>query len=151
MLELEEQLKIVSLQRKKAEKATAAVLSILENNGRSDASEEFDSGSDQEAIFADSKCAESADNRDERKPTSSNVKEKENDADTFSSSEIVSSPSTGRSLSWKSGNNHSLQSFDRKKYSDSAWRRSSSFASTGSSSPRRSGKSCRRIRRSNTR
>ncbi|XP_009766592.1 uncharacterized protein [Nicotiana sylvestris] len=151
VLELEEQLKIVSLQRKKAEKATAAVLSILENNGRSDASEEFDSGSDQEAIFSDSKCAESADNRDERKPTSSNVKEKENDADTFSSSEIVSSPSTGRSLSWKSGNNHSLQSFDRKKYSDSAWRRSSSFASTGSSSPRRSGKSCRRIRRSNTR
>ncbi|XP_019238016.1 PREDICTED: uncharacterized protein LOC109218139 isoform X2 [Nicotiana attenuata] len=151
VLELEEQLKIVSLQRKKAEKATAAVLSILENNGRSDASEEFDSGSDQEAIFSDSKCAESADNRDGRKPTSSNVKEKENDADTFSSSEIVSSPSTGRSLSWKSGNNHSLQFFDRKKYSDSSWRRSSSFASTGSSSPRHSGKSCRRIRRSNTR
>ncbi|XP_060212516.1 uncharacterized protein LOC132640099 [Lycium barbarum] len=136
VLELEEQLKIVSLQRKKAEKATAAVLSILENQGISDASQEFNSGSDQEA--------ESADNRNERNPTSSNLKEKENDAD-ISSSDIVSSPSTGRSLSWKSG-----KSFDRKKYTDSVWRRSSSFRSPGTNSPKQAGKSCRRVRRSNT-
>ncbi|XP_059317563.1 uncharacterized protein LOC132068103 isoform X2 [Lycium ferocissimum] len=141
VLELEEQLKIVSLQRKKAEKATAAVLSILENQGISDASQEFDSGSDQEA--------ESADNRNERNPTSSNVKEKENDGD-ISSSDIVSSPSTGRSLSWKSGKLSLLPSFDRKKYTDSVWRRSSSFGSTGTNSPKRAGKSCRRVRRSNT-
>ncbi|KAK4353637.1 hypothetical protein RND71_025831 [Anisodus tanguticus] len=139
VLELEEQLKIVSLQRKKAEKATAAVLSILENQGLSDASEEYDSSSDQE---------ESTDNRNEQKPTSSNVKERENDAD-ISSSEIVSSPSTGRSLSWKSGK-LSLPSFDRKKYTDSAWRMFSSFASSGTSSPKQAGKSCRRKRRSNT-
>ncbi|XP_055811410.1 uncharacterized protein LOC129881091 [Solanum dulcamara] len=145
VLELEDQLKIVSLQRKKAEKATAAVLSILEKQGISDASEEFDSGSDQEAIFSNSKGAE---NRNERNPNPSNVKERENDAD-ISSSEIVSSPSTGRSLSWKSGK-HYLPSFDRKKYTDSAWRRSSSFASAGTSSPKWAGKSCRRIRRSNT-
>ncbi|MCD7447235.1 hypothetical protein HAX54_026354 [Datura stramonium] len=149
VLELEEQLNIVSLQRKKAEKATAAVLSILENQGISDASEEFESGSDQEAISSDSKGAECTDNRNEQKSTPSNVKERENDAD-ISSSEIVSSPSTGRSLSWKSGK-LSTQSFDRKKYTDSAWRRSNSFASTGTSLPKRAGKSCRRIRRSNTR
>ncbi|XP_006345860.1 uncharacterized protein [Solanum tuberosum] len=148
VLELEDQLKIVSLQRKKAEKATAAVLSILENEGISDASEEFDSGSDQEAIFSNSKGADSTDNRNERKPNPSNVKERENDAD-ISSSEIISSPSTGRSLSWKSGK-HSLPSFERNRYTDSAWRRSGSFASTGSSSPKRAGKSCRRIRRNTT-
>ncbi|KAH0676839.1 hypothetical protein KY285_024640 [Solanum tuberosum] len=148
VLELEDQLKIVSLQRKKAEKATAAVLSILENEGISDASEEFDSGSDQEAIFSNCKDADSTDNINERNPNPSNVKERENDAD-ISSSEIISSPSTGRSLSWKSGK-HSLPSFERNRYTDSAWRRSGSFASTGSSSPKRAGKSCRRIRRSNT-
>uniref|UniRef100_A0A3Q7GMX6 Uncharacterized protein n=1 Tax=Solanum lycopersicum TaxID=4081 RepID=A0A3Q7GMX6_SOLLC len=148
VLELEDQLKIVSLQRKKAEKATAAVLSILENEGITDASEEFDSGSDQEAIFSNSKGADSTDNRNEYKPDPSNVKERENDAD-ISSSEIISSPSTGRSLSWKSGK-HSLPSFERNRYTDSAWRRSGSFASTGTSSPKRAGKSCRRIRRSNT-
>lgn len=147
-MELEDQLKIVSLQRKKAEKATAAVLSILENEGITDASEEFDSGSDQEAIFSNSKGADSTDNRNEYKPDPSNVKERENDAD-ISSSEIISSPSTGRSLSWKSGK-HSLPSFERNRYTDSAWRRSGSFASTGTSSPKRAGKSCRRIRRSNT-
>ncbi|XP_049403619.1 uncharacterized protein LOC125867240 isoform X2 [Solanum stenotomum] len=148
VLELEDQLKIVSLQRKKAEKATAAVLSILENEGISDASEEFDSGSDQEAIFSNSKGADSTDNRNERKPNPSNVKERENDAD-ISSSEIISSPSTGRSLSWKSGK-HSLPSFERSRYTESAWRRSGSFTSTGSSSPKRAGKSCRRIRRNTT-
>ncbi|TMW97248.1 hypothetical protein EJD97_005925 [Solanum chilense] len=148
VLELEDQLKIVSLQRKKAEKATAAVLSILENEGISDASEEFDSGSDQEAIFSNSKGADSTDNKNEHKPDPSNVKERENDAD-ISSSEIISSPSTGRSLSWKIGK-HSLPSFERNRYTDYAWRRSGSFASTGTSSPKRAGKSCRRIRRSNT-
>ncbi|KAM3268480.1 putative protein isoform X6 [Capsicum chacoense] len=149
VLELEEQLKIVSLQRKKAEKATAAVLSILENEGLSDVSEEFDSGSDQEAICSDTKGVESADNRNDRKPTPLNVKERENDAD-ISSSELVSSPSTGRSLSWKSGKLSVQQSFDRKKYTDSPWRWSGSFTSNGTSSPQRAGKSCRRIRHSNT-
>ncbi|CAN4105840.1 unnamed protein product [Withania somnifera] len=149
VLLLEEQLKIVSLQRKKAEKATAAVLSILENEGISDASEDFDSGFDPEEIFSDSKGAESTDNRNKQNPTPSNVKERENDAD-ISSSEIVSSPSTGRSLSWKSGKLSLQKSFDRKEYTDSAWRRTGSFTSNGTSSAKRVGKSCRRIRRSNT-
>ncbi|KAK4353414.1 hypothetical protein RND71_028932 [Anisodus tanguticus] len=106
----------------RAEKATAAVRSILENQGISDASEEFDSGSD-------SKGAESTDNRNERNTTSSNVKPIE--------LRLKASTMTFSFQEWK-------------KYTDSAWRRSSSFASSGTSSRIRAGKSCRRIRRSNT-
>ncbi|KAJ0245611.1 Transcriptional regulator ATRX [Hirschfeldia incana] len=47
--ELEEQLKIVSLQRKKAEQATADVLAILEANGFHDHDDAYDSSSDQES------------------------------------------------------------------------------------------------------
>ncbi|MCI48284.1 hypothetical protein A2U01_0069527, partial [Trifolium medium] len=46
VVELEEQLRTVTLQRKMAEKATADVLAILEDRGISDLSEELDSGSD---------------------------------------------------------------------------------------------------------
>ncbi|KAJ8551441.1 hypothetical protein K7X08_021456 [Anisodus acutangulus] len=145
--ELEEQLKVVSLQRKKAEKATAAVLSILENHAVDDVSEEFSSGSDQETILSDSKVSE---NKTDRGEISSSAKEKEDDADTFSSSEIASSPSTARSLSWKSDKG-SLHSLDRRKYTDSNRRRCSKFTSTGISSPKRGAKSCRRIRRRDTR
>ncbi|CAL9246684.1 unnamed protein product [Arabidopsis halleri] len=50
--ELEEQLKIVSLQRKKAEQATADVLAILEENGYTDVSDDYNdsnSNSDHES------------------------------------------------------------------------------------------------------
>ncbi|RID46906.1 hypothetical protein BRARA_I03543 [Brassica rapa] len=47
--ELEEQLKIVSLQRKKAEQATADVLAILAENGFNDVSDGYDSTSNQES------------------------------------------------------------------------------------------------------
>ncbi|CAN4114321.1 unnamed protein product [Withania somnifera] len=143
--ELEEQLKVVSLQRKKAEKATAAVLSILENHDNF--SEEFSSGSDQGAILTDSKDAE---NKTEGGETSSSAKEKEDDVDTLSSSEIAYSPSTARSLSWKGGEGSSHY-LERRKYTDSNRRRCSNFSSTGISSPKRAGKSCRRIRRRATR
>ena len=145
--ELEEQLKAVSLQRKKAEKATAAVLSILENHGINDASEEFSSGSDQETSLSDSKDAE---NKREGRKISSSVKEEEDDADTFSSSEISSSPSTARSLSWKSDKGSSRY-LDRRKYTGSNRRRCNFAPSTGISSSKRVGKSCRRIRRRDTR
>jgi len=137
--ELEEQLNTVTLQRKKAEKATAAVLAILENHGIGDASDGFDSGSDQDAVMCESNVSDSKDEPKEAR---------DNDGETYSSSEIDSSPSTGRSLSWKS-DRESLHSSNRKKYIDSA-RRSSSFASTGTSS-KHVGKSCRRIRRRETR
>ncbi|XP_055830761.1 uncharacterized protein LOC129899762 [Solanum dulcamara] len=139
--ELEEQLKVVSLQRKKAEKATAAVLSILENHAIDDVSEEFSSGSDQETILSE--------NKTEGGEIFSSAKEKEDDADTFSSSEIASSSSTIRSLSWKSGKG-SLHSFDRRNYTDSN-RRRCNFSLTDISSPKRAGKSCRRVRRRDAR
>ncbi|XP_009761283.1 uncharacterized protein LOC107817128 [Nicotiana tabacum] len=145
--ELEEQLKAVSVQRKKAEKATAAVLSILENHGINDASGEFSSGSDQETSLSDSKDAE---NKREGRKISSSVKEEEDDADTFSSSEISSSPSTARSLSWKSDKGSSRY-LDRRKYTGSNRRRCNFAPSTGISSSKRVGKSCRRIRRRDTR
>lgn len=145
--ELEEQLKVVSLQRKKAEKATAAVLSILEDHAVDDVSEEFSSGCDEETILSDSKDAQ---NKKEGGEISSSAKEKEDDVDTFSSSGIASSPSTARSLSWKSGKSSS-HSLERRKYTDSNRRRSSNFSSTDISSSKRGGKSCRRIRRRDTR
>ncbi|KAK6775289.1 hypothetical protein RDI58_026290 [Solanum bulbocastanum] len=143
--ELEEQLKVVSLQRKKAEKATAAVLSILEDHAIDDVSEEFSSGSDKETILSDQKDAENKTGGD----ISSSEKEKEDDVDTLSSLGTVSSSSTARSLSWKSGK--SSHSLDRRKYTDSNRRRYSNFSSTGISSPKWVGNSCRRIRRRDTR
>jgi hypothetical protein len=71
---------IVSLQRRKAEKATVDVLAILENNGISDFSEAYYSSSDQETSY-------------ESKVGNGSAKEGESDLD-FSSV-------NGRSLSWK--------------------------------------------------
>ncbi|XP_015056712.1 uncharacterized protein LOC107003001 [Solanum pennellii] len=143
--ELEEQLKVVSLQRKRAEKATTAVLSILEDHAIDDVLEEFSSGSDKETILSDQKDAGNKTGGD----ISSSAKEKEDDVDTMSSSGTVSSSSTARSLSWKSGK--SSHSLDRRKYTDSNRRRYSNFSSTDISSPKRVGNSCRRIRRRDTR
>lgn len=133
--ELEKQLKFVSLQRKKAEKATADILAILENHGRNDLSEPFDSSSDQEEMSSDFK-----DNKHVEK--SQHVKE--SDMEEFSGSEVESSSVNGKSLSWKSSKNSSSR-FPDKKYMDASRRRRNSFTSTGSS-PRRVGKSCRQIR-----
>nr|GEV99502.1 hypothetical protein [Tanacetum cinerariifolium] len=116
VVELEKLLKSVSLQRKKAEKATADVLAILESHGRSDLSEPFDSSSDEEEMSSDFKDG----------------------------SEVESSSLNGRSLSWKSSKNSSSRFLD-KKYMDASKRRRNSFTSNGSS-PRRVGKSCRQIR-----
>ncbi|CAA2934929.1 Hypothetical predicted protein [Olea europaea subsp. europaea] len=144
--ELEEQLKFVSLQRKKAEMATADVLAILEDHGISDVSEGFDSNSDQEETLCESNSHNDMATGNE---VSTNRKVRRNDKEAYSGSEIESSPSTGTSLSWKSGK--ILQySLERKKYMDLD-RRRASFASTGSSSTRRVGKSCRRIRDRETR
>uniref|UniRef100_A0A5B6ZW38 Uncharacterized protein n=1 Tax=Davidia involucrata TaxID=16924 RepID=A0A5B6ZW38_DAVIN len=137
--ELEEQLKLVSLQRKKAEKATADVLYILESHGISEFSEEFDSSSDQEV-----------NNSVKLEESSVDLKERRNDMDEFSGSELESSPLPGRSLSWKEGKDspHSRE----KKYVNSSSRRRRSFASIGSaSSKQRVGKSCRQIRQKETR
>lgn len=131
--ELEKQLKYVSLQRKKAEKATVDVLLILENHGRNDLSEQFNSSSDQDEIS--SQHAET-----ETSTQLQHVKSKPQESE-FSSSEVESS----RSLSWKSSKNSSSRFLEKKYTEASRRRRSNSFTSTGSS-PRRVGKSCRQIR-----
>ncbi|KAM7526817.1 hypothetical protein LguiA_016719 [Lonicera macranthoides] len=145
VVELEEQLKIVSLRRKKAEKATADLLAILKNNGISDVSDEYDSRSDQEGSLCESKL-----DNNSVEENSPNEKVGRNDSELFSGSELESSRLTGRSLSWKNGKNSS-HSLEKKRYTGSSRRRRSSFASTGSSSSQRAGKSCRQIRRRETR
>ncbi|KAM7263085.1 hypothetical protein ACFE04_000768 [Oxalis oulophora] len=136
--ELEEHLMIVSLQRKKAEKATADVLAILENNGISDFSEAYYSSSDQEGNgFA----------KEEDSSVSSKVRK--NESEEFSGSDLDFSSVNGRSLSWKGrmGNSHSLE-----KYKDAIVKRRNNFSSIGYSSPKhRQGKSCRQIRRRESR
>ncbi|CAH2064324.1 unnamed protein product [Thlaspi arvense] len=110
--ELEEQLKIVSLQRKKAEQATADVLAILEENGFTDVSDAYDSSSDQES---------------------------------YTQANSVS----GKSLSWKGRRREPVSS---DKINESRNRRQRGFDSAYFSSPRhRQGRSCRQIKRSETR
>uniref|UniRef100_A0A1J3FA97 Uncharacterized protein n=1 Tax=Noccaea caerulescens TaxID=107243 RepID=A0A1J3FA97_NOCCA len=110
--ELEEQLKIVSLQRKKAEQATADVLAILEENGFTDVSDAYDLSSDQES---------------------------------YSHTNSVS----GKSISWK-GRRREPGSSDKMK--EIRNRRQRVFDSAYFSSARhRQGRSCRQIRRSESR
>ncbi|XP_010426836.1 PREDICTED: uncharacterized protein LOC104711777 [Camelina sativa] len=112
--ELEEQLKIVSLQRRKAEQATAEVLAILEENGYTDVSDDYDDSN------SDHEC--------------------------YSQTNSV----FGKSLSWK-GRRREPASSDKIK--DNRNRRNlRSFESPYFSSPRhRQGRSCRQIRRSESR
>ncbi|KAG6436364.1 hypothetical protein SASPL_101261 [Salvia splendens] len=143
--ELEEQLKFVSLQREKAEKATSDILIILKNHEIGDVSEEFDSSSEHEGNSQDFEARNGSLKMEE---TSTNLKLRNDEKEAYSSSEIESCPSTGRNLSWKSTRD-SQHSLEKKKYIDPV-RRRASFPSNSSSS-RRIGKSCRRIRRRDTR
>ncbi|KAB2033451.1 hypothetical protein ES319_D04G018800v1 [Gossypium barbadense] len=142
--ELEEHLRIVSVQRRRAEKATADVLAILENNGVSDVSEELDSSSDQDTPFESN--MDNVSTKEEESSVSSKARRKESEE--LSGSDDFSSVS-GRSLSWKGrkGASHSPE-----KYKDSLARRRNSFTSMAfSSSKQRQGKSCRQIRRRESR
>ncbi|EEF28720.1 hypothetical protein RCOM_0152200 [Ricinus communis] len=141
--ELEEQLRIVSLQRMKAEKATADILAILEGNGISDISETFDSCSDR-----DTPCESKVGNRSSKEENSINSKVRNNDSEELSGSDFDFSSVPGRSLSWK-GRKNSPRSLEKSK--DSSMRRRSSFSSVGSSPKQRPGKSCRQIRRKESR
>lgn len=143
--ELEEHLKFVSLQREQAEKATSDILVILKNHEIGDVSEEFDSSSEHEGNSQDFEACNGSLKMEE---TSTNLKLINNEKEAYSSSEIESSPSTGRNLSWKSTRD-SQHSLEKKRYIDPV-RRRASFSSNSSSS-RRIGKSCRRIRRRDTR
>jgi len=139
VMDLEEQLKTVILQRKMAEKATADVLAILESEGISDVSEEFDSGSDLENPCDSSVSNECA--KEGEEPMSS--KGRQHGSDKMPGSNVDSSPVSSKSLSWKGrhDSSHSLE-----KYKTSNLRRQSSFSSISSSPKHRQGKSCRKIR-----
>ncbi|XP_068664227.1 uncharacterized protein [Aristolochia californica] len=148
VVELEEQLRIVTSQRKKAEKAAAEVLAILENHGISDFSEAFDSNSDQDGFEGESKGSYNS-IKEEKNPMTSKLRKDEVE-DGLSSSELEASPTPGTSLSWKSGSNN--QSYYEKKTFFQPKRRQSDLLSTsGSSSKRQLGKSCRQIKRRETR
>ncbi|KAL6552725.1 hypothetical protein OROHE_008089 [Orobanche hederae] len=138
--ELEEQLKSVSLQRKKAEKATADLLAILENHGISDFSEDIDSCSDQAERPRDFKASNGS---SMMKLISTSMKPSQNEVDAYLGSEVESAPLSGRSLSWRSTND-SQHPLERKKFMDLVRRRATS--ESNSSSARKVGKSCRRIR-----
>ncbi|KAF2318405.1 hypothetical protein GH714_006711 [Hevea brasiliensis] len=94
--ELQEQLTIVSLQRMKAEKATADVLAILDGNGISHISETFDSSSEQDT------CECKVGNRSPKEEENSvNLEMRNNEAEELSGSDLDFSTVTARSLSWK--------------------------------------------------
>ena len=125
-----------------AEKATVDVLSILECQGISDTSEAFDSGSDHETNH-ESNEGNDYQNGEEH----SVVSKRRSELEELSGSDLDSSPINGGSLSWK-GRNDSPRS--REKFRDTSIRRR--ISSIGSSSPRHHlGKSCRQIRRRETR
>ncbi|KAL1330353.1 hypothetical protein HN51_047588 [Arachis hypogaea] len=145
VIELEEELRKITLQRKMAEKATADVLAILENQGISDISGEFDLGSEgsDHDITCDSSVSNGYANAAERS-TSSKVRR--HASEELSGSNVDPSPSPGRSLSWK-GRLDPCRSLE--KYKTSHVRRRNSLSSS-SSSARHLAKSCRRIKHKET-
>ncbi|ONK57170.1 uncharacterized protein A4U43_C10F17320 [Asparagus officinalis] len=143
VIELEEQLRIVTTQRKKAEKAASEVLAILETRGIGDLSEGIDSNSDREAACDDTQ-------REYESSAASRLERSEVD-DGFSGSEPEVSPSQGRSLSWKS-HGGSSGSHDKRtaKQIRQRQRRRTFLLHLQSSSKHQSGKSCRKIKRKDT-
>lgn len=139
VVELEEQLRTVTLQRKMAEKATADVLAILEDQGISDLSEELDSGSDLDNPCESGNSNESSKEGD--RYMSSNGRQ--HGSDELYDSRMESTPVSNRSLSWK-GRHHSPRSLE--KYKTANTKRQNSFSSASSSPKNHQGKSCRKIR-----
>lgn len=147
VVELEEQLKIMVIQRKKAEKAASQVLTILENR-EGDPTEVTDSSSDPDDDDGESK------RNDVKEYEMSNTSrvEKSELEDALSGSETEVSPSQGRSLSWK-GRSSSPDSHEKQKmkYIRQRQRRSSFTSVTEPSEKPLSGRSCRKIKRKETR
>lgn len=144
VLELEEQLKLVTLQRTRAEKATSEVLAILENHGISDISEVFDSSSDHEEIGNESKEVDVNEGAGSTisSPTKMKAKSSGSDPREF--------PLISRSLSWKNCSS-SPTSVENAKFLEEG-RRCISIVSTGGSyTKHRLGKSCRQMKQRKTR
>ncbi|KAG9459051.1 hypothetical protein H6P81_003559 [Aristolochia fimbriata] len=144
VVELEEQLQIVTSQRKKAEKAATEVLTILENHGISDFSEAFDSNSDQDGFEGDWKGSDNSMKEEKHHMTAKSSKDDVEDG--LSSSELEASSTPGRCLSWKSGS-HNHRYYEKKTLSQPRRRPSGFSYTSGSSSKRQLGKSCRQIKR----
>lgn len=139
VMELEEKLRFTSVQRKKAERAAAEVLSILKSRGIRDLSEEMDSSSEEEDILSDQKLKEY------ESSTVSRLERSEVEIE-LSGSESEISNSQGKSLSWKS-HSKSPDSGKNQISKELRQRQRQRFFSTLQSSPKpRSGKSCRRIK-----
>ncbi|KAK4766177.1 hypothetical protein SAY87_007819 [Trapa incisa] len=139
--ELEEQLRIVSLQRKKAEKAAVDVLAILETHGVNEISDSYYSSSDQEPTPCVQKLRGSDPKNSEG---SANSVGRDSELEKFSSPELEPSTTTGRRIPWKGRRDHPSHSVE--KFKDSPIRRRSSFACVGLSSKQQLGKSCRQIK-----
>ncbi|OAY76780.1 hypothetical protein ACMD2_19909 [Ananas comosus] len=145
VVELEEQLRIVIIQRKKAEKAVAEVLAILKLQGIGDLSEGVDSSSDQEAGPSVVEGCEGTSKGDETSSGSKVGKSEVEDA--LSGSELGASASQVGGLLWKgrSGSPDSCKKQQAKHFRQR--QRRSSFILTVESSPKyQLGMSCRKIK-----
>ncbi|KAL0926372.1 hypothetical protein M5K25_002595 [Dendrobium thyrsiflorum] len=152
VIELEEQLRIVNIQRKKAEKAAEEVLSILETQGITCIARLTDPSIDQEnnqlTDQQGNQCTISEDVKEDKFLTSSGMDESEVD-DGLSCSAINGSPSDYNCLSWKShGSSLDAHSQEKLKTKQIRHKHRSSCIVTVKSSQRRPGKSCRKIKRS---
>ena len=129
----------MSFQRRMAEKATADVLAILEDNGATDISETLDSNSDHETAKVEDGPV--------RGDANSSSIGRRNEHEEYSGSDT--SPMLGGSLSWKGRND---RPHIREKYKKFSIRSQSNITSIGSSSPKHQlGRSCRQIKRRDTR
>ncbi|CAO2833238.1 unnamed protein product, partial [Amaranthus hypochondriacus] len=135
--DLEEQLKVVTLQRKRAEKTALVVLSYLDSIGINDISEAYESDSNEEESEWESNMETNVNDELESSKNKGNGKES-------SGSEHDSTRSSSRSLSWK-GRKESTRLL--KKSVDSPTRSRTNLALFNSLPRHRLGKSCRQIRR----
>ncbi|CAL9197279.1 unnamed protein product, partial [Musa hybrid cultivar] len=146
VMELEEQLRIVSIQRRKAEQAATEAISILEIHGSNNLYEAVDSSSEKDGSPSDGKECDEAFKEDEASTASKGERLEVEDAQSISEHEV--SPSQVGSLSWKSRS--SSPDFTRKlkgKQFRSKQRRISLRSSVETSPKYNLGKSCRKIKR----
>lgn len=142
-MELEEELKVVTSQRKKAERAAMEVVAILKNLGLSDISEAFDSNSDND----EDDMSESRESSNSTKEGETSVTSKmENEAEDRLSTSENDASLPGRSLSWKSKDTKNSDNYGKKIFSRARWRQNSIMHNDSSSPKNQLGKSCRQIK-----
>ncbi|THU56396.1 hypothetical protein C4D60_Mb11t16820 [Musa balbisiana] len=146
VMELEERLRVMTIQRRKAEQAAVDAISILETHGINDLFEEIDSSSDKDESPCGEEGCEEASKEDEV-CTASKV-ERMVVEDAQSSSELEVSFSQARSLSWRSRSSSPDSARKLKgKHFRQRQRRMSLMSPVESSPKYNLGKSCRKIKR----